>query len=279
MKRLALVLLLASCERPAPPPSGVPVVDSRGKTVLVPARPERIVSLAPSTTELLFAVGAGAQVAGVTSYCDYPEAAKAKPQVGNILLDWERLAGLRPDLILLAPSISKKTCAELEAKGYAVFGVDPSSFEEIAKALERVGELTGHGEEGRSAAAALRARVAKRRVEPGPTFYFEHSSDPLGTTGPESYAGEALRLAGGRNIFEGGWRTVDWEEVMAKDPELILIAHDRKEGLERRAGWQGLRAVKNGRVRFVSKEHFVYPTPRLADGLEEAAKVFHEKNP
>jgi len=279
VKRLAFLVLLAACERPPAPPSGIPVVDSRGKTVLVPARPERIVSLAPSTTELLFAVGAGGQVAGVTSYCDFPEAAKGKPQVGNIILDWEKLATVRPDLVLAAPSISKKACADLEAKGYAVFGVDPSSFEEIAKALERVGQLAGHGEEGRRAAGELRARVAKVRAVPGPTFYFEHSCDPLGTTGPESYAGEALRLAGGRNIVEGGWKSLDWETVMSKDPEVILIAHDRKDGLERRAGWKELRAVKTGRVHFVAKEHFVYPTPRLADGLEEAARIFHAKDP
>ena len=125
----------------------------------------------------------------------------------------------------------------------------------------------------------LRTRVAQVRTEQGPTFYFEHSSDPLGSTGPATYAGEALRLAGGRNIVEGGWKTIDWEEVMSKDPDFILIAHDRKEGLERRAGWQKLRAVKAGRVRFVAKEHFVYPTPRLTEGLEEAATIFHEKNP
>ncbi|HLF92546.1 MAG TPA: ABC transporter substrate-binding protein, partial [Planctomycetota bacterium] len=178
------------------------------------------------------------------------------------------------DLVLAAPSISMKTCADLEAKGYAVFGVDPRSFEEIAEALERVGGMTGHEAEGRRAAEALRARV--RAVDPaaGPTVYFEHSCDPLGTTGPESYAGEALRRAGGRNIFDGGWKLVDWEGVMAKDPEVILIAHGRKEGLDRRAGWKDLRAVKAGRVHFVAKDHFVYPTPRLAEGLEEAARIF-----
>ena len=95
----------------------------------------------------------------------------------------------------------------------------------------------------------------------------------------ETYLGEALRLAGGRNIFDGGWRLVDWESVMAKDPEVILIAHDRKEGLDRRAGWKDLRAVKAGRVHFVAKEHFVYPTPRLAEGLEEARRLFHAKGP
>jgi len=278
VRGLALLVLLAGCGKPEAPAGGLPVVDSRGKTVLVPARPARIVSLAPSTTELLFAVGAGGQVAGVTTYCEVPAGAKVQ-KVGDIILDWEKLAGIGPDLILAAPSISKKTCQDLESKGYVVFGVDPRSFEEIAKALETVGGITGHGEEGRRAAEALRARVRAVAPSSGPTFYFEHSADPLGTTGPESYVGEALRLAGGRNVFEGGWRMVDWESVMAKDPEVILIAHDRKEGLERRAGWKDLRAVKAGRVHFVAKEHFVYPTPRLAEGLDEAARIFRAQNP
>lgn len=277
MRALALLLLIG-CERPRPPAGGVPVVDSRGRTVLVPARPERIVSLAPSTTELLFAVGAGSRVAGVTTYCEVPPGARAQ-KIGDIVLDWERLAAIRPDLILAAPSISKKTCSDLEAKGYAVFGVDPQSFEEIAGALETLGGMTGHGDEGRRAAEALRARVRAVAPPAGPTFYFEHSADPLGTTGPESYAGRALRQAGGRNVFDGGWKLVDWESVMAKDPEVILIAHGRKEGLDRRAGWKDLRAVKGGRVHFVAKEHFVTPTPRLVVGLEEAARLFHAKGP
>ena len=142
-----------------------------------------------------------------------------------------------------------------------------------------MGQVTGHEAEGRKAAEALRARVRAVAPVAGPTVYFEHSCDPLGTTGPESYAGEALRLAGGRNIFDGGWRLVDWESVMAKDPEVILIAHDRKEGLDRRAGWKELRAVKAGRVYFVAKEHYIYPTPRLAAGLEEAARLLCAQNP
>ena len=114
---------------------------------------------------------------------------------------------------------------------------------------------------------------------PGPTVYIEHSPEPLGTTGPDTYMGDVVRRAGGRNVFDGGWRLVDWETVLARDPEVILIAHDRKTGYEKRAGWSELRAVKTGRVYFVAKEHYMYPTPRLADGLEEVARILREKNP
>jgi iron complex transport system substrate-binding protein len=255
-------------------------VDSRGRTVRLPACPRRIVSLAPSATELLFEVGAAEQIAGVTTYCDYPPAARAKPKIGDIVLDQEKLSGLQPDVVVTSWSLSPKTSSDLEARGYAVFGIDPQSFEGIAEALLTLGRITGHEAEGRREAEAMMSKVRSVRSFDGPTFYFEHSADPLGTTGPDTYTGRALRQAGGKNIFSGGWRIpIDWESVMARDPELILVAHDRREGLERRAGWKDLRAVRTGRVYFVPKEHFVYPTPRLVDGLEEASRLFHEKNP
>jgi iron complex transport system substrate-binding protein len=281
VRTVALFLVAIGCDRPASPAaSGAGILDSRGKQVPLPAHPCRIVSLAPSTTELLYEVGAGDQIAGVTAYCDFPPAARTKPRVGDLVLDPERLSALRPDLIVTSWTLSPKTSSDLETRGYAVFGVDPQSFEEIELALETLGRITGHEREGRTAAEALRARVQAIHAADGPTFYFEHSADPLGTTGPDTYTGRALRRAGGRNIFEGGWHNaIDWEVVMARDPEVILIAHDRRESLERRAGWKELRAVRKGRVYFVPKEHYVYPTPRLAEGLEEAWRLFHEKNP
>ena len=281
MKRLLLLLLLSGCDRPvAPPPAATRTfTDDRGKSVRVSWPPQRIVSIVPSGTELLFAVGAGEQVVGVTTCCDWPPEAQNREKVGNITVDFERMAALRPDLVVTSWAVAKKATIELETKGYAVYSIDPRSFEDIAGALRRLGAITDRDAQGERAAAALEARVAAVKGGAGPTFYFEHSSDPLGSTGPESYAGDALRRAGGRNILEGGWRLIDWETVMKADPEVILIGHHRKEALDQRAGWAALRAVRNGRVHFVTKEHFVYPTPRLATGLEEAARIFHAKNP
>lgn len=278
MKRLALLVLLLGCD-PAPTPGGKRIfTDWRGKAVGMEWPPKRIVSIIPSATEMLFAVGAAEQVVGVTAYCDYPSEAKAKEKVGALVIDGEKLVSLRPDVVVTSARLARQSTMDLEARGLAVFSVDPENFEDIAKALRVLGELTGHEAEGARAAEALLARV--KSWPAGPTVYFEHSADPLGTTGPESYVGEAIRRAGGRNIFEGGWKMmVEWERVVAADPEVILITHDRREGLERRAGWKDLKAVKNGRVHFLSKEHFVYPTPRLVEGLEACARIFHAKNP
>jgi iron complex transport system substrate-binding protein len=283
VRRLLLLVLLVGCSKPAGPPAGTrEFVDSRGKTVKIVYPPRRIVSIIPSTTELLYAVGAGDQVAGVTTYCDYPPEAKSKPKIGDIVVDYERLAALKPDVVVTSFSTTRKTSTDIESKGYALYSVEPHTFEEIIGSLRKLGALTGHGAEGEKAAASLEARVkavTAVAAAPGPTVYIEHSPEPLGTTGPDSYMGDAVRRAGGRNIFDGGWRLIDWEAVMSRDPEVILIAHDRKTGYENRAGWANLRAVKNKRVYFVAKENYMYPTPRLADGLEEAARIFREKNP
>jgi iron complex transport system substrate-binding protein len=280
VRRWLLLVLLAGCSKAADAPATTrDFIDSRGKTVRVAYPPRRIVSIIPSATELLFAVGAGEQVAGVTTYCDWPPEAKAKPKIGDIRVDYEKLAMIRPDVVVTSWSTTKKASGEIEGKGIPLFSVEPHSFEEIIASLRNLGALTGHDAEGERAAAALEARVKAVVASPGPTVYIEHSPEPLGTTGPDSYMGDAIRRAGGRNVFDGGWRLVDWESVMARDPEVILIAHDRKTGYESRAGWDKLRAVKNKRVYFVAKEHYLYPTPRLADGLEEAARIFREKNP
>ena len=279
---LALLLLAVSCSKPADPAGAGPTktfTDSRGKAVTIPWPPKRIVSTVPSLTEMLYDVGAGDQIVGVTTYCVYPPEAARKPKVGSINVDYEALAGLKPDLIATSVAVAHRSALELESQGYRVFSVDPHTVAEIASSLRLLGAVTGHEAEAERAASAFEARVKAATRPPGPTVYFEHSGDPLGTAGPQTYIGDMIRLAGGRNIFEGGWKLINWESVMAADPEVILIAHLRTESLERRAGWKDLKAVKAGRVYFVSKEHYLFPTPRLADGMEEAARLIHEKNP
>lgn len=277
-----IVLLLASCSKAPEPPAPGPTrtfTDSRGTSVTIPWPPRRIVSTVPSLTELLYAIGAQEQLVGVTTYCVYPPEATKKPKIGSINVDYEALTGLRPDVITTSVAVAHKSAAELAAQGYKVYSVDPHSMAEIASGLRQLGSLTGHEAEAEKVAAAFETRVRAATRPPGPTVYFEHSGEPLGTSGPDSYVGDAIRLAGGRNIFDGGWRLIEWEAVLARDPEVILITHPRTEALDRRSGWPNLKAVKNGRVYFVAKEHFLYPTPRLLEGIEEAARLFHAKNP
>jgi len=282
MRAALFLLALTSCAKPVEPPVAGPMksfVDSRGKSVTIPWPPKRIVSTVPSLTELLYAVGAQEHLVGVTTYCIYPPEALKKPKIGSINIDYEALAGLKPDVITTSVAVAHKSAAELELLGYKVFSIDPHTVAEIPAGLRLLGALTGHEGEAERVAAGFEARVKAATRPPGPTVYFEHSGDPLGTSGPDSYVGDAIRIAGGRNIFEGGWKLIEWEAVLARDPEVILITHPRKDALDRRTGWANLKAVKAGRVYFVEKEHFLYPTPRLLEGIEETARLLHAKNP
>ena len=261
----------------------VPVYLARDVTVRPSTKYDRIVSIVPSVSELLFAVGAGDQVVGVTTYCDYPEEVRTREKVGNIVISFEKVLALEPDVVMSSKSLARNSTEELKRRGFRVITVDPESFEEIAEQLRRLGQLTGHRERGEAEAAKLMQRVRKveERVKgrERPTVYFESVLDPISTVGPDSYAGDAIRRAGGRNIMHDlgrPWARVSWEVVLARDPDVILIAHDRRDEVERRPGWSELKAVPAGRVHSVPRDIFVRATPRLADALELAAKLLHE---
>ncbi len=268
MRWFALAVLLAGCDaKPAAPPA---------------ERYDRIVSIVPSVTEMLFAVGAGDQVVGVTTYCEHPPEAKAKEKVGDIVVNVEKVLALRPECVMSVERMTRETNRALEKRGIRVVEIYGESFEEIAAQLRRLGRLTGHPERGEEAARAIEARVraVEERVKgkPAPSFFFESSFDPLWSVSPRGYAGDAIRRAGGRNVMDdlpGAWGMVSWEVVLKRDPDVIFIAHGQTKDLASRAGWANLKAVRAGRVHVVPKEAFIYPTPRLADGLELAARLLH----
>jgi iron complex transport system substrate-binding protein len=247
-------------------------------------RYDRIVSIVPSVTELLFAVGAGDQVVGVTTYCTWPPEARTKEKVGDLVLNFEKIAALRPDCVMSVGRMARDNNLALERMGIRVVEVYGESFEEIADQMRRLGRLTGHPERGEEEARRLmdRVRAVEERVrgKPAPRFYFESSFDPLWTATSKGYSGDAIRRAGGRNIFDDmpwTWGQISWELVLERDPDVIFIAHaEDARNLAARAGWERLKAVKSGRVHVVPKEAFVYPTARLVDGLELAAKHLHE---
>lgn len=266
-------------QAPSPaPPSATP-------SAISSARPARIVSVVPSVTEMLFAVGAGGQLVGVTTWCTWPEAARDIEKVGDLTINVEKVLSLHPDLVVSSRSLAGSTTLALERAGLRVETVDAESFEGIAMELERLGRLTGNPDQGEAAAQTLMKRVeAVARSVKGkrvPTVYIETSADPVCSAGPDSYAGDVLRRAGGSNIMTDlprPWSPISWEVVLQRDPEIILIAHDHPEVLSKRPGWSNLRAVKEGRVFPLPIELFVRPSPRLVEGLELAARILHEEN-
>lgn len=277
MKRWVPILLLAALATAAV------MFRPRWTKAAGPPIPRRIVSIVPSSTEFLYAVGAGDQVVGVTSYCLYPPEARSKEIIGNMHLSFERILALKPDLVVSSEDIAAKSNEHLRGMGLRVLCLDPRNLADIAGALRTLGRETGHVPEAERAAAEFEMRVAdvERRLRTAtaiPSVYLEATSQPHAAA-PGTAAHEVIVKARGRNIitesFAGKWIPISWETVLARDPDVIVWAHEYPPLPPSRPGWDGLSAVKAGRAHAFEKDHFMFPTPRLAGGLERLARVVH----
>jgi iron complex transport system substrate-binding protein len=284
MKKLAVLLMLAAVGCPASPgnPPVRVVRDLAGRRVEVPVRVARIVSIVPSATELLFAAGAGDLVVGVTTWCEYPPEAKQRAKIGDMRVNYEAVVALKPDLIVSSHDLAERSNEQLRALGLRVLCVDPRSLSDIGTALRLLGDVTGRKEASEKAAAEFDRRVSGvlRRVTTvtrRPTVYLEASSQPHAAA-PGMTADEIIRLAGGTNVITeshaGKWIPISWELVLARDPEFVIVAHDYEPCPWDRPGWSGLQASKKEHFRF-DKAEFLFPTPRLANGLERLARTLH----
>lgn len=308
---IMLVLTLAACAPAATPnpvpPAAAPVKpaadpaaaaaypltlkDDLGREVKLVARPARIISLAPAATEILFAIGAGSQVVGVTEYCNYPpEAAKGREIVGGYSAESvsvEKIVALQPALVFADGVAHKPTGAALETAGMRVFFLDPKDMAGVYADILAAGALTGNTAQAEKVVADMKARVAKvsatvatisqdQRVK----VFYEVWDEPLMTAGPTTFIGQVIGLAGGVNIFadvEEQYPMVSSEAVVARAPQVILGPSSHVEGLTAekiaaRPGWAGLEAVKAGRVVIVDGDIISRAGPRLVDALEAVAR-------
>lgn len=264
MKRLGLLLLLIGCSREAPK-QGWPFVDSRGKTVLIASNVRRVVSLIPGITEMVHAAGAGERLVAVSEVCDYPESVRRLPRVGGVNLDPEQVLAFTPDLVLSSRSLHKDKNERLEKLGITVFTLDPETLEGVIEAvalLEKIFGSTGRSE-------ALRKRLAEvTPVAAGPRVFFEYGTR-IYAAGRKSYVGEIIARAGGRNVIEEAWPTVEWEQVLALKPQVIFVAHNEPEKVKARPGWTELGA----KLHVVDPNLFLRAGPRLIDALELTVKL------
>ena len=234
----------------------VSVMDDRGNTVTLAAPAQRIVSLAPHATELLFAAGAGKQVIGVSEHSDFPTEAKNLPSVGgNGQLDVERILTLKPDLVVAwASGNNPRQLARLRKLGLTVFESEPRSFESIASSLERLGVLVGR-DEGRLQAQQFRQQVQTLQQHyagrsPVAVFY-QIWSTPLMTLNDTHIVSHAVKLCGGINIF-GRLKplvpTISREAVLTANPDMIIVSDEKGNGLERWRSFKHMHAVANGNL-------------------------------
>ena len=252
--------------------------------------PQRIVSLAPSHTEILFALGLSDRVIGVTRYCNYPEEAKEKEKVdGFATSDIEKIIALEPDLILAFGTLQKSLVTELEDKGQTVFWFYPHTVKDILESFERIGEITGRV----AAAKQLKKRIEERiRVvqENGKniperekvTVFRVMGLDPLATIGGDAFQTDVYRLAGVRNIFGNtnkDYFELDLETLIKLDPDIIVIAGEdeaeAKARIKSRESWEDLTAVKTDRIVVISADLICRPSPRIAQTIEQLDREFH----
>jgi cobalamin transport system substrate-binding protein len=251
-------------------------------------RGTRIVSLSPSTTEAIYAIGAGPLLVGRSRYCDYPPAALALPQVGGYVdPNLEAILALEPTLVIGARGpAGSATVDALGARGIATYFPETESFAQIDAMIVELGARTKHDDGARALVASVHARIAdvERGVAGKPIVrtLLVFGLEPIVAAGPKSFADEMLGHAGAKNVLlEGkGYPTLGLETVLVLDPDVILnAAIDEGHGKQRidkdRPGWDRLRAVRDGRVVPLADEAVLRPGPRIGEGLARVARAVH----
>lgn len=273
-------------------PKPVSVVDDAGRTVEIARTPQRFVSLAPSNTEILFALGLDDKVVGVTDFCDYPEEAKAIEKVGGIEPNLEKIVALNPDLVLAiggSPAQVEKA-TEMEKLGLTVLVLEPGDIEGIMANIELVGKAAGAEKEASELVTEMRKRfdditARVKGAESRPKVFFElDATDPSKpyTPGPGSFIDALITLAGGSNVGAGAkmqWAQLSTEEIIAQDAEVIVLGDANygvtAEMVKERPGWSVITAVKNAAIYPIDDVLVSRPGPRIIDGLEALTRIIH----
>jgi iron complex transport system substrate-binding protein len=282
---LLLLLLLSTCYASAAFP--LTILDDLGQTLTISTAPQRIISLAPSNTEILFALGLDNRIVAVDTDSNYPPAVQRKTRVGSGLSpSLESIVALRPDLVLLWDNSAKELQQKLLQLNIKAVAFAPQRLTEIYGCIERIGRITGTEETAQTVVAGMRQKVATVTAavakSPGkPLVFYEVWPDPLFTAGPGSFIDELINLAGGTNIAadtKTAWPVLSMETVIVKNPDVILTPFARAESVvsgKNKASWANIKAVRLNRVYQIDQDIMSRPGPRLADGLVTIAKLLH----
>jgi len=264
----------------------ITVTDGSGQTVTLKQPATRIVSLAPANTEIAFAVGAGDKMVAGTSYDDYPAAAKSLPKIGDFANpSVEKITSFNPDLVLAAGGIQAGLRNKLEKLGMQVYVVDPKTYDGVMSEIANVGQLAGASAQAQQVVDTMKKAQTDVRAKVGSaakaTTFLEIYSKPLMTAGTDTFINDMIGIAGGTNIgaAAGSGYPNFSTEILFKDDPAVYIADSgsmSKPGdLSKRAGYSDLTAVKDGHAYVIQDNIIARPGPRLAQGLQELAKMIH----
>jgi len=291
-----LLLTLAACGgavsvSPSPSVTASPfpatVTDFQNRSITIPAQPQRLVSIGPSITAFLFALGAGPRVVGVDDFSDEPAEAATRDHVGGIKVNFEKVVSLKPDLVF-SVKFSDGTIEKLKAASLTVLVVDPQSVADVAKTATLLGKAVGADGDALSRSIQQRVDAVKTKtaaVMSRPRVYHEiDASDPakIFTVGPGSYINDLIDIAGGTNIAArttSAYPQLSAEEVLRSDPEVIVLAASdysaKPAQVAARQGWSVIAAVKNGRIVTIEPNLINRPGPRVGEAAETYAKLVH----
>lgn len=289
----AAVATQAPAVLPTAPSQAITFTDNRGNTVTLAGPAQRVISMAPSNTEILFFVGAGEQVVGRDTVSDYPDAALAVTDIGGGFgeLAMETIVAAEPDLVLASDITVPEQIAALQDVGLAVYVVpDPATLDDMYANLRTVAQLTGHEAEVEPLIAGLQARVTAVTEETAAVadrplvFYELDSTDPNApwTAGPGTFVDTLIAMSGGDNVgaaLEGAWAQISVEQLLVENPDIIVLGDSAygvtPESVATRAGWEAMAAVQSGAIYPFDDNLVSRPGPRLVDGLEAMARLLH----
>jgi len=280
---------------PAPAATGrsVTVTDDFGETVTIRGIPQRIVSLAPSNTEILYALGLEDRIVGVTDYCNYPPEAAGKPKVGGFsTISIERVLAAEPDLVFAALGNTEDVVNRLRSLGMTVVSLNPGTIDDVLQDIELVGAATGQEEQAAACVKVLRARILAvtgktEGLTEKPSVAHVIWYDPIWVSGRGTFQDEVIGMAGGTNAFGSveEWSIIGLEEFLTSDPEYIFVSSGTGMGeggydiiynyFMNEPRMQRLKAVRDGHVYVVDADIISRGGPRIVDALEEVAATLH----
>lgn len=279
------VIAAAACrERAGSAPAATDIVDDYGRVVRLAAPPRRIVSLNPATTELLFALGAGPRVVGRTQYDFWPDSAKLVPSVGaGMRPNLEAVLGRQPDLVVMYASGDDRGAAErLTASGVAVAAFRIDKISDFARVTSLLGRLVGDTARARTVVDSVTATLDRVRhattALPRPAVFLHAWEKPLMTIGGGSFLSELVTIAGGRNIYDSlpaPSPVVTLEDVLRRNPDIVLVSPVEREQLLHSARWQTLPAVRAGRVVAYDTNVVERPSVKLGEAAVSLARILH----
>jgi iron complex transport system substrate-binding protein len=265
------------------------VTDLLGRSMVIPVHPMRVISLAPNITEIVFALGEGSRLVGVTTYSNYPADAEHIPKVGSyVRLDIERIVSLSPDLCLaIKDGNPKEAVTRLESLGIPVYAVDPRNLESVMETLIKIGHLLGADGKARLIVKDMRDRIHRienrvHQTNDRPRVFFQIGISPIVSVGSQTFIHKLIEQAGGRNVAEGPvpYPRFSKEQVLGLSPEVIIITSMARDAVfdQLKAEWRqwtSLPAVRNNRIFIQESDLFDRPSPRLVDALEVLARLIH----